>query len=85
MTAGRHLQSPGRLASDEVIQGVLIKQMWVADFPSAGGDSGAPMTNNTTLAGGILSASSTVASYYSTIDIISDHIGVRPCYTPACG
>jgi len=64
---------------------VHVKEMWVTDFASALGDSGGSMTNNGTLAGGILSATSTTSTYYTSMQNIGGHVAVRPCYTPACG
>ncbi len=60
--------------------------MWVTTFGNDGGDSGAPMTNNGTLLGGVLSGSinNKANTIYSTVDHVQQQVGIVPCYTASC-
>jgi hypothetical protein len=69
---------------DVKIRGVLIRHTSWTDFPSAAGDSGAPIVDRQGRAVGILIATTATRSVYSTIDWIATELPLQPCVAQAC-
>jgi hypothetical protein len=69
---------------DTTLMGTLIRHTWWTDFPSASGDSGAPVVDRDGRAAGILIATTPTQSVYSTVDWIATELHVRPCVESAC-
>jgi hypothetical protein len=77
----------GHIAAADVdtrIAGKLIRHTWWTDFASAKGDSGAPLLDPAGHVMGIVIATTTTQSVYSTIDGITAELDVRPCLDPSC-
>lgn len=65
------------------VSGILIYHMWRTSFASAGGDSGGSMIyGNAGL--GVLSATTSSNSYYSTLEWIYDTTGKTICTSSGC-
>jgi hypothetical protein len=69
---------------DTTIAGRLIHHTWWTDFPSARGDSGAPVLDHDGRAAGILIATTPTQSVYSTVDGIGSALHARLCVSAAC-
>jgi Trypsin len=69
---------------DTTLMGTLIRHTWWTDFPSASGDSGAPVVDRDGRAAGILIATTPTQSVYSTVDWIATELHVRPCVESTC-
>jgi hypothetical protein len=69
---------------DVMIEGKLIRRTWWTDFPSAKGDSGAPVLDSQGRAMGIVIATTATRTVYSTIDGISAELDVRLCVDSEC-
>ena len=69
---------------DTKLLGTLIHHTWWADFPSASGDSGAPVVDRDGRAAGILFATTPTLSIYSTVDWIAAELHARPCLGSDC-
>src|SRR5436189_292902 len=69
---------------DATVDGTRLRHTWWIDFPSAAGDSGAPVLDVDGRAAGILIATTQTRSLYSTVDWIAAELGVRVCVTATC-
>jgi len=69
---------------DLTIRGVPIRRTWWTDFPSAMGDSGAPIIDSEGRALGILIATTSTQSVYSTIDSVAAELDLELCSAEAC-
>jgi hypothetical protein len=69
---------------DVTIEGALIHHAGWTDFPSAEGDSGAPLLDGQGRAIGIVIATTSTGSVYSTIEGIATELHVRLCVDPGC-
>jgi hypothetical protein len=66
------------------IRGLSIQHTWWIDFPSSTGDSGSPVLDADGRIAGIVIATTSAESVYSTVDAIGQQLGVRPCLDEAC-
>ena len=69
---------------DTTLLGTLIRHTWWTDFPSASGDSGAPIVDHDGRAAGILIATTSTQSVYSTVDWIATELHTRACVDSEC-
>ncbi len=69
---------------DTTLLGTLIRHTWWTDFPSASGDSGAPIVDRDGRAAGVLIATTPTQSVYSTVDWIDFELHARPCVESIC-
>jgi hypothetical protein len=77
----------GRIARTDTnvtIGAVLVRHAWWTDFPSAEGDSGAPIIDDSGRILGIVVATTSAESVYVTVDSLAEILGVRPCLDPPC-
>jgi S1-C subfamily serine protease len=72
------------VARETVILGKRISRTWWTDFPSASGDSGAPLTDADGRLVGIVVATTPTQSVYSTVDDVGAALNVRPCLDRLC-
>jgi hypothetical protein len=69
---------------DATVDGTPLHHTWWIDFPSAAGDSGAPVLDSDGRAAGTLIATTPSRSLYSTVDWITAELGVRVCVNATC-
>ncbi len=77
----------GRIVTADVvakIQGRLIEHTWWTDFPSASGDSGAPVLDAQGGAAGVVIATTATQTVYSTVEGIENALDLKPCLDAAC-
>ena len=69
---------------DTRIAGKRIRHSWWTDFPSVEGDSGGPVIDPAGHLLGIVVATTTTQSVYSTVESIMRELDIRACADPAC-
>ena len=69
---------------DTTIGGTRIRHTWWTDFPSASGDSGSPIVDRDGDLLGIVVATTSSQSVYSTVDSIAREMDLRPCVSVGC-
>jgi hypothetical protein len=69
---------------DTKISGKHIRHTWWTDFPSASGDSGGPILDHEGHLLGIVIATTTTQSVYSTVDSVAHELHLRPCLDATC-
>jgi len=62
---------------DTVIAGTPIRHTWWTDFPSQSGDSGSPLIDRSGHLLGIVIATTSTQTLYSTVDAITDELNLR--------
>jgi hypothetical protein len=66
------------------ISGKVVRHTWWTDFPSAFGDSGAPVLDTQSRAAGIVIATTSTQTLYSTVEGIAAALTLSPCIDIAC-
>ena len=69
---------------DVTIRGHVVRHTWWTDFPSAEGDSGAPVFDKDGALAGIIVATTASESVYLSAAAVSAALGVVPCLDPEC-
>jgi hypothetical protein len=73
-----------RVDVDVTLRGAAVRHTWWTNFPSAEGDSGAPVVDGDGRLAGIVIATTPTESVYLTADAVSIALGVRPCLDAGC-
>jgi hypothetical protein len=76
--------SVSRVDVDVTLRGAAVRHTWWTNFPSAEGDSGAPVVDGDGRLAGIVIATTPTESVYLTADAVSTALGVRPCLDAGC-